>query len=148
MGSELVGDSLDPQSEGGGETTASSFTSIFYKHLPYYLSIGMSADEFWLKDVSLAKAYREADELKKDRENEKFWLQGMYIYDTLTRLAPMFSFGGGKVEDYISEPYPRTKAQMKEAEERKNKLAQEQTIAMLKGWQKSVNDSRKGGDNG
>lgn len=146
MGSELVDDSPTPKE--GGENAPSSFTQIFYEHLPHYLAIGMSADEFWLKDVYLAKAYRQADEIRKDRENEKLWLQGAYIYDALQRVAPLLQLGGGKSEEYVSEPYPRTEAQRKEAEERRNKLAQEQTMARLKAWQKNVNESRKGEGNG
>lgn len=147
MGSELVDDSLSQLGDGGGNT-ASSFTQIFYEHLPHYLAMGMSSDEFWLKDVCLAKAYRQSDEIRKDRENEKLWLQGAYIYDALQRVAPLYQLGGGKSEPYPSEPYPRTEKQCKEAEEREHKRQTEESIAYLKRWQTNVNNSRKGEDNG
>lgn len=141
MGSELVDDLPTPLDEGG-IFTALSFTQIFYKHLPYYLSIGMTSDEFWLKDVFLAKAYREADEIRKDRRNEELWLQGAYIYDALTRVAPLLSLGGGTSEGYIEEPYPRTQKQYEEQQERKNKRATEQTLDLLKSWQSNVNKGK------
>lgn len=146
MGSELVDDSATPLE--GGEDAPFSFSSIFYEHLPYYLAIGMSADEFWLKDVDLVKAYRKADEIRKDRLNEELYLQGAYVYDALSRLAPIFQLGGGTAEPYLYEPYPRTEAQRKEAEEREHKRQMEEALARMKAWQENVNNSRKGDNNG
>ena len=76
--------------------------------LPYYLSIGMSADEFWRGDSTLVKAYQKAEELRKDRKNQELWWQGMYIYDALCAASPLFrAFGkkGAKAAPYAKEPY-------------------------------------------
>ena len=47
------------------------------------MSIGMSYDEFWNQDVSLVKAYRKADELRRRRQNVVLWLQGVYVREAL-----------------------------------------------------------------
>ncbi|MBM6798312.1 hypothetical protein H7U28_05635 [Coprobacillus cateniformis] len=60
------------------------YTEIFKEVLPFYLSIGMTYDEFYLQDVELAKFYRQAYEIKEDRHNSHMWLQGMYIYDAIS----------------------------------------------------------------
>lgn len=84
------------------------------------MSIGMSYDEFWTGDVALVRAYRKADELKRRRLNETLWLQGMYIYEALCDVSPIFhAFAkkGTKPSPYPKEPYPITEEQIREREE-------------------------------
>lgn len=88
------------------------------------MSIGMTYDEFWNQDVELVRAYREADELRRRRQNESLWLQGMYIYEALCNVAPIFhAFAkkGTKPTPYPKEPYPITEAQVRERKEREAK---------------------------
>src|SRR5690606_30168374 len=99
MGSELVNSSIPPF----------SYTEVFKEHFPYYLSIGMSYEQFWYEDCELAKFYREADKIRAERKNEELWLQGMYIYDALCRVSPVlhaFAKNGTKPVDYLDKPYP------------------------------------------
>lgn len=69
----------------------------------------MTYDQYWYGDVNMAKAYREADKLRQERTNTEAWLQGMYIYDLLTRVGPFpMVWVDGKKEqrtDYMPEPY-------------------------------------------
>lgn len=81
------------------------------------MSIGMSYDEFWNQDVALVRVYRKADELKQRRQNQIAWLQGMYIYQALCDVAPIFhAFAkkGTKPIPYVEEPYPITAAEIEE----------------------------------
>ena len=96
---------------------------VFEQLCPYYMSIGMSYDEFWNQDVSRVKAYRKAYELREKRRNQELWLQGMYVYEALCDASPLFRFtmkkGSIQPEPYVKEPYPITTAEVREREERK-----------------------------
>ena len=97
------------------------------------MSIGMSYDEFWNQDVSMVKAYRQANELRDKRRNYELWLQGMYIYEALCDASPLFRFsmkkGTVKPEPYVKEPYPITVAEAREREERKAREFEERLKA-------------------
>jgi len=93
------------------------------------MSIGMTYDEFWNEDVDLPKVYRKAAELRKRKQNEYLWLQGMYFYEALCDASPLFRFsmskGTIKPEPYAKEPYPITEADVREREERKRREEEE-----------------------
>lgn len=96
------------------------------------MSIGMTFDEFWHGDVTMVRAYRKADEMKKRRQNESLWLQGMYIYEALCDVAPIFhAFAkkGTKPNPYSKEPYAITEDEIREREEREERLRQERIRA-------------------
>lgn len=124
MDSELVSDSLPVGENGGAKKSfapVKTYTEQFYEVFPYYLSIGMTADEFWNQDCTLTKYYRKAHAMQLDRKNEELWLQGMYIYEALCDASPLlhaFAKQGTKPLPYPNEPFPRTE---KEAELREIK---------------------------
>ena len=112
--------------EGGGRSApfSNSYTTTFYEVFPFYLSIGMTPEQYWDGDPLLAKYYRQADELKRNRKNQELWLQGMYIYEALCDVAPIFhAFAkrGTKPSPYPDHPYSITN---KEREDEK-KLREE-----------------------
>ncbi len=90
-----------------------TYTEIFHEVLPYYISIGMTVDEFYNQDVILTQYYRQAHEIKEERHNSHLWLQGMYIYDAIsTSLYNVFCRSKGQLaSSYPSKPYPLTKEQ-------------------------------------
>ena len=108
--------------DGDEGLTYKSYADIFEQLCPYYMSIGMSYDEFWNGDVAMVKAYRVAYELKEKRRNQELWLQGMYFYEALCDASPLFRFsmkkGMIKPEPYLHEPYPITVAEVREREAR------------------------------
>lgn len=81
----------------------------------------MTYDQYWYGDVSMVKAYREADKLRQERMNTEAWLQGMYIYDLLTRACPIPAVlvDGKKAQhrSYMTEPYQLFKGQEVEEEQ-------------------------------
>ena len=97
------------------------------------MSIGMSYDEFWNQDVSMAKAYRKAYELREKRRNQELWMQGMYFYEALCDASPLFRFtmkkGIIRPEPYLKEPYPITAAEVREREEREARAREERIKA-------------------
>lgn len=87
---------------------------------PYYLAIGMTAEQFWDMDSTLVISYRKAFEIKQDLENQQAWLQGMYIYDALCCVAPVlhaFAKKGTKPTPFRKEPYPLSVKQDKRKQE-------------------------------
>lgn len=134
MGEELVSGSALPIGERVDESALSSFSfsEEFEKHLPYFLSVGMTYEQYYDGDVDLCKYYRKSDEIKKDRQNEMLWLQGLYIYDALIKVAPAFrSMGASKPDDYPKEPYPLTEKEQLRREERDTKKRFEQMIEKM-----------------
>lgn len=136
----MVSDSLlsnPPVSEGSERDNRSaplSYSEIFYKHFPYYLSIGMTEEQYWDRDSTLVKYYREAEQLRHERVNQDMWLQGMYIYDAISRLTPIlhaFAKKGTKAKPYVDAPYPISKRTEKQAEEQKEKAKSEKGLRYM-----------------
>lgn len=88
----MVSDSLSFAEGSGGDTTTAPFytyTEKFNELFPYYLSIGMTEEQYWDKDSRLVVSYRKADELRMTRKNQELWLQGAYFYEALCRVSPL-----------------------------------------------------------
>ena len=105
-----------------------TYTEKFYELFPYYLSIGMTPEQYWEGDCTLAKYYRKAEELRNEKRNQELWLQGMYIYEAICDVAPVlhaFAKKGTKPTPYSDKPYALNDKQIKRNEEEKQrKLAQ------------------------
>lgn len=123
MDSELVSDCCpeDLNGDGGGNTPI-SFSEAFYNHLPYYLSIGMTWDEYWKDDVCKVIYYRKKDKLDRQRKNNELWLEGVYFYKALEAVVPaLIPFNKNpKVDPYLDEPIALTKEEQEERERKKN----------------------------
>lgn len=138
MGSELV----EPAPQ-------LSYTEQFYKFFPFYLSIGMTYDQYWNDDCLLVKYYLKAHEIRQKRENQKLWLQGAYIYDALCAVSPVlhaFAKAGTKPLPYPDTPYPLTKEELEEIEEAKRKADRQRARAMFEAWANSLNLPEKEGE--
>lgn len=130
MDSKLVSSSLS-ETERSEQSNVRSFpntyTEQFYEVFPYYLSIGMTYEQFWEGDASLPKYYRRAEEIRNERKNQELWLQGMYFYEAIGDIAPVlhaFAKKGTKPRPYSDRPYPISEKQIKrEAEEKERQNA-------------------------
>jgi hypothetical protein len=108
LGSELV----SPASQ-------LSYTEQFEEHFPYYLSIGMSYEQYWDGDCWLAKHYRDAHNLRIRRDNEQAWLMGRYVYDAICAVSPLlhaFAKNGTTAHPYLERPYPTSMQEVRERE--------------------------------
>ena len=134
MGNELVSDSL-PFREGESYNDSAlsiSYTEQFYSYLPFYLSIGMTYEQYWNEDCCLVKYYREAFKLQRERDNERLWLQGMYIYEAFCDVSPVlraFAKKGTKPIEYSTQPYAITKEEIERRRIEKEKAKYEQMKA-------------------
>ena len=127
-----------------GKPSTKSYTEIFNEAFPYYLSIGMSYELYWYGEPNLVKAFREADEMRVDRMNYEAWLQGLYVYQAVGALYPVFNpfSKQKKAEEYLKEPIVITeRARNQKAMEEGNKMAN-----FLKAWADALKD--KGIKNG
>ncbi|WP_160665100.1 hypothetical protein [Colidextribacter sp. OB.20] len=62
---------------------------MFAQECPYYLSIGMTWDQYWYGDVRMTWALREAHNLRLEQQNQMLWLQGQYFYSVLGSFVPV-----------------------------------------------------------
>jgi hypothetical protein len=94
----------------------------------------MTSEEFWHGDPRLVKAYQKANDLKREAENQKLWLQGLYIYDAFAVvLSNAFGKKGSKKQEYFKEPI-NILGKTEEDEEREAEEARQKLIAQLNGW--------------
>ena len=148
MDGELVSSSLSTTEEDGQQGSPSSFTYTeqFYELFPYYLSIGMTPEQYWDGDSTLVKYYRKAEEIKNDKRNQELWLQGMYIYEAICDVAPIlhaFAKKGTKPVPYPSKPYPLNKKQIKMDEEEKQRKLAEKGKKFMEAMAASINKKFK-----
>lgn len=107
----------------GGELVSPAslfyYTEIFEAQCPFYISIGMTYDEFWEESADRVIAYRKAYILRQKRNNANAWAQGRYIYDALSAVVPALrGLSKEPVSPYLEEPYPITKEDMEDYERR------------------------------
>ena len=133
------------ESAGGSGHSApfsNSYTPTFYDQFPYYLSIGMTPEQYWDGDPALAKYYRKADELRKRRINQELWLQGMYIYEALCDVSPVlhaFAKSGTKPHPYIDHPYALTVQERAEERAIKEKRDREKAKRYMEAQMAMIN---------
>ena len=130
--------------EGGGRSVpfSNSYTKQFYEVFPFYLSIGMTPEQYWDGDPLLAKYYRQADELKRNRKNQELWLQGMYIYEALCDVAPVlqaFANKGTKPAPYTDHPYSLTTKEREDEKKQREKRDREKAKRYMEAQMAKLN---------
>lgn len=105
---------------GSATETPDTFRKIFDEAFPSYLAMGMTYDEFYNKDHTLAIAYRKAFEKKREKENQDMWLLGAYVYQAIARVSPLFNpfSKHPKPDDYMDKPFPIYKTDEPDAKSR------------------------------
>jgi hypothetical protein len=127
-----------------------SYQKLFEEQCPYYMSIGMTCDEFWYGDPNRAKYYRKAYELKKKQINEQMWLQGLYVYEAICDIAPVLvtiPSKNAKIQEYSNEPYALTVKEQKEREQKELERRQKAMMNRFGAMSVMINQKfKKGGD--
>ena len=106
--------------EVGVNRSQVNFTQIFETVFPYFLSIGMTYEQFWYKDPHLVKDYAKAEELRARKKNQELWLQGYYVYNAIGAFAeilPAFPKKGAKINPYLEEPVSLTEEEARRRQE-------------------------------
>jgi hypothetical protein len=149
LDSELVSGSLSA-TEGSGQSSSLpllTYTDKFYELFPYYLSIGMTSEQYWDSDCTLVKYYRKAEEMRNEKRNQELWLQGMYVYEAICDVAPIlhaFAKKGTKPTPYTAKPYPLNAKQIKRDEEEKRRKLAEKGKKFMEAMAASVNKKFEG----
>lgn len=126
-------------SDGVTSTSRSSLREIFNDAFPYYLSIGMTYEQYWEGQPSLVAYYRKADEMTRKRKNQELWLQGFYVYNAIGSFAeilPAFPKKGAKVKPYLKEPLSITTADADAKMEREKKARVDRIKQKMMGFVK------------
>jgi len=117
-------DAADSEGDGRNDRPSSPlrYGEKFEELCGYYLSIGMSYQDYWDGDNCMAKYYRDKYEREAERKNYFLWLQGGYVYEAILDASPVLNpfSKRDKPLPYRSEPMPITVAQSKFAKEREN----------------------------
>lgn len=97
----------------------------------------MTYDQFWVDDPALCRAYRKADDIRKQRMNEELWLNGIYMAEALaSTVGNMFS---KQKYQYPAEPKPITRDEIEARKERDNKAKMEKFKAAFTAKALAVN---------
>lgn len=137
---------IKDESEGGTteKSTPFSYSEYIKSYCSFYMSIGMSYEEYWHGDNDAPQYYYKAYKLKKRMENERLWLQGLYNYNALVSASPCFnSFKPRDPIKYMDNPMAIDEDMKRELAERDNQIAKETAMADFKGFVTRFNDSRK-----
>lgn len=108
--------------------------------------MGMSYEDYWYGDVFMVIPYVEAYRLRKQQENERLWLQGLYFYDALSVALKRFGEGlagkhsAGSVK-YPEQPYPlwqreKTTAEIEAENEAERKRAHDYLDSIVKAYKR------------
>jgi len=128
----------------------------FEEICPFFISIGMTYEQFWYDDVSIAKYYLKAFELREEREALKNkwarWEQGLYVYEALCNVSPILrAFSKAtKPLRYPSKPYGLDEIKDNRVEEeQKKKVELFKTQIFFENWAKAAETKfkEKGADN-
>ena len=139
--------SVNEGSEGNTRSPFLTYTEQFYEVFPYYLSIGMTYEQFWDEDPYLAKYYRQADEMRIERKNQELWLQGLYVYEALCDVAPILQAmakKGTKARPYPEQPYSITEKQRKREAEEKERATAMKGKRFMEQFMRATNKEFKG----
>lgn len=124
------------------DDTHQSVVEVFDNQCAYYMSIGMTYSEYWDGDAMMPRFYREAEELRRRRENYNAWLQGAYVYEAIKDLAPSLkAFSKARPKPYRDTVIPLLPSEIKEYEDRQKKKRYEENLARFKGLAQQINEA-------
>lgn len=150
MGTEWVSELSTHNGVEDKSSAPFSYQKIFEEQCPFYMSFGMTCDEFWFGKPERARYYRKAYELKKKQLNEQLWLQGMYVYEAIRDVAPILVTNpseNAKIQEYSNEPYALTVKEQKEREQKELERRQKAMMNRFSAMSVMINQKfKKGGD--
>lgn len=69
----------ESSSDNNNDSSQGQYTKYLEEICPYFLSYGMTWDEFWYESIDRLQAYWQANQYSIERRNQELWLQGLYI---------------------------------------------------------------------
>jgi hypothetical protein len=120
--------------DDGLKQSPRSYAKIIEDCCPFYLSIGMTSDEYWNGDSKLPKYYRESHKMKQEQKNHEAWLNGLYVYDALVSAMSHLSSKKSEHRNYADKPYSFNSENIEKDKEAKKLEAEAQAEVWLKSW--------------
>ncbi len=145
MGGKLLVDCFPTTSDSSNQKQKQEFTSYsdaFEGVCPYYMSIGVSYDDFWNGDFEICKFARKSEKLRKKRMNEEAWWNSLYTFRALCDASVLFhDFMKEKpnLEFSTKEPLPMTLEEAEEQEKVRKQKQMEGFIVQMEAISKSHN---------
>jgi hypothetical protein len=115
------GDDLKPRKK---------YSEIFEELCPFYMSIGMSYEQYWDGESDIPKYVRKEYKLRQEALNYEAWLKGLYVYDAVISAMSHMSDNKNNHKNYAEKPYDFTPRK----EEENVEEAQAQAEVWLKSW--------------
>jgi len=108
---------------------------------PDYMAMGMTWDDYWNGDPQMTVAFRKMHRLKQESRNQEMWLQGMYIYEALLDVSPMFHdlVKEPKPIPYPAKPYPISKTDSEKRKEQEQIENDKKIQAGVRAWKERAN---------
>lgn len=125
------------------QTYGEQFDRLF----PYYLSIGMTKEQYWDEDPKLVVSYRKAEELRVKRRDQESWIQGYYVYEAFLRVSPIlhaFAKKGARPEKYLDAPLTVTEERKKQKTKESQQFAMEQGKMAMETYMARINKQFEG----
>ena len=98
-------------------------TNEFNRCCPFFISIGMTYEQFWYGDPTIAEMYLKAYRIKEKREAEKIkwttWEQGLYVYEAICDVSPILRAFSKATKPL---PYPEKPHGLDENEKKDEKI--------------------------
>ena len=130
----MVCGNVEEDEESTEETT---YTQVFERDCSYYMSIGMTYNEYWYEDPNKVKYYREAHKLRNKSKNQELWLQGMYfIYSIQVALDSKHK---AKYPEQPFDIFPKTEEEKKAEIEKERRKVIEYFTNLKQRWDNGNN---------
>ena len=120
-------------------------SKTFEELCPYFISMGMTYEQFWYGEIDMTRAYMKAFEIKDKRESKitkwTIWEQGLYIYEALCDVSPILrAFSKSKKPlPYTTRPYGIDNEEKKEeTKEKKKQNDVERAQIFFKNWARAT----------
>ena len=100
------------------------------------MAIGMTYEQYWYGDPLMVRAYYNADKLRKEREDETAWVNGLYVLNALNAtVGNMFRKSGQQPFEYPKEPFSISK--LKESKPKTEEDSEKEAI-WAQAWMSSL----------
>ena len=114
---------MPEENKRGEGRSLSSYKKIFEEQCGYYLSLGMTYEDYWDGDPEKTKFYRDKNKWDVKRKNQELWLQGIYVYEAILDAVPALNPFSKKHKPipYRKEPIPLDDVESEQEKENKHK---------------------------
>lgn len=105
-----------------------------YEHdCPYYMSIGMTYEQYWFGDPLMVRAFYKAEQIRQEQADYNAWLQGAYFKQAIeSSIGNAFRPKGTSPIEYPAKPWIVEQRQKLEEDRRKTAEQEEKEIVFAK----------------